>query len=194
MLRFGPSNRPAYGADAVAQARTILKAQPTLTETIAVALRRAGLYREDLSNYRRRSRNAGYLPVVHAFASFQNYEFNKVFRNTEFYPNGDPIREYSSQMPWAETYRFGITAKWNLSGTVYRQDESIALRIGRMNRYAEERLRDTVTALYAERNRLLFARAVDEGDSRTFVQKFTHQLTAHLNVLAGNLFKAESAL
>ena len=65
-----------------------------------------------------------------------------------------------------------------------------------MNKYAEERLKDTVTALYAERHRLLFARAVDEGDERTRLYRNLRieELTAHLNVLAGNLFEAESAL
>ena len=65
-----------------------------------------------------------------------------------------------------------------------------------MNKYAEQRLRDTVTALYAERHRHLFARVVEPGDARTqlFRNLRIEELTAHLNVLAGNLFKAESAL
>ncbi|MBV69922.1 MAG: hypothetical protein CMH52_01110 [Myxococcales bacterium] len=191
VLRFGPkASRPIDGDDLVAYRRQIAS-EPDQISVLHKALKRAGLFRPQLVKYRKNSRLMGLLPDLVAAFRWADYDTDRSFSNQLYQFEPINLRGGASQ-----PFMGVVFASWNLAKLVFTSRESIGRRIGRMNRYGEGQLTNTVITLMQERRRLQFDSYVSPGSPRAQLLRNLRleELTAHLNALAGNVYPPVEAL
>ncbi|MEE2755530.1 MAG: hypothetical protein VYA30_02660 [Myxococcota bacterium] len=191
VLRFGPkANRPIDGDDLIAYRRQIAS-EPDEIEVLHKALKRAGLFRPQLVKYRKNSRLMGLLPDLVGALRWAQYDTDRAFSNQLYQLEPINLRGGASQ-----PFMGVVFASWNLAKLVFTSRESIGRRIGRMNRYGEEKLTYTVITLLQERRRLQFDSFVSPGSPRAQLLRNLRleELTAHINALAGNVYPPVEAL
>jgi photosystem II stability/assembly factor-like uncharacterized protein len=196
LVRKPPDQLPP---EAVAEFRDIMRREPTLSESIFRALKDNGLYRGDLTNYRRyQARYRGFAPKLRAGIFYRTLNvrgerdaiFARTAGGTEF---GDIA--YSTNRLTGLQWNVGLY--WNLSTAVFSGDEAPFGRVFGITRKAERKIFTMVSNLYHERRRTQLAILSDPGaDARTTLMRALsmEELTAHLNYLTGDLFPPFQAL
>jgi len=193
VLRYGPPTRARPVSEALLERyRRTVAHEPTQAQAVTAALKRANLYRPDLVAYRQAGRWGALLPSVSAVWARQLLDVSAARR--QVIDTNQMLPERVSDRSGArENSGWAVWAKWDLSRLVFSRSEAPIARIGRTNRYAEWSLRSTVINTFQERRRLLYEAFVDEdADPRAGLMRDLRidELTAHLDVLTGDLFRS----
>ena len=185
-------------ARAIQSYRQMVAAEPTLSQAILSARQRAGVYRGDLSAYRRgRARYRGFAPRFIAGVLYRDVAADSR-RNTLLILDRerqlDEIYAHDGALPGLQ---WQVQLTWDLSDTVFSGDEAPFGRVFEVTNTADFRIRDMVANLYHERRRTQLAMLTDlDADPRTQLMRdlSMEELTAHLNYLTGNIFPPFKAL
>jgi photosystem II stability/assembly factor-like uncharacterized protein len=186
LLRYGAKTMVRFVAQGVERFRSQLAFEPTMGAVITKGLKKAGLDRAELMEFRRGSRDADYYPHLHFVAKVGQYQTERAFLN----PVIDDQRSLEERIADASPLFWGVFLKWDLQELTFSTSEVITRRIARRNLWAERNLRNQIIALYEERQRLMFERvAVEQSPKqRLFTALRLEELTAHLNQITGNMF------
>jgi photosystem II stability/assembly factor-like uncharacterized protein len=173
--------------------RALTQGEPSLRETLLAATKHNGVYTSDVLNYKRRSRFATLLPKVKAGFYARQIDLDHDFEQPFILPD----EVLSQNIGGLDTVGFEVYATWDLRRLVFSRDETPNGRVYSVTRRAEKKIKALVVSLYRERQRLLIQSLLDSDRSESFKMKRRlrlEELTAHLNVLSGDLFNPTPAL
>jgi hypothetical protein len=183
---------------AVRTYREMVASEPTISQAIHAARLRGGVYRGDLSAYRRdRSRWRGYAPKLNADLLYRDVDVDARRAAVQTNDGGVEPRDQASNELFLDGLRWRVLLKWDLSQTIFSGDEAPFGRVFGVTKKADLKIRDVVADLYLERRRTQLAILTDvDADARTQIMRALsmEELTAHLNYLTGDLFPAFKAL
>lgn len=195
VLRYEARPPERMPPEALARYREITRAEPSSSEAVAAALRRAGVSIGEHMAARARARWMGLVPTVRGGAVLRDVSaaaarisFLDQGRPAPGEPLPDPGFLIDGDFP---LFGWEVVGTWDLGALVFTQEEAPIDRYFGTVRHAEWRIRATVIDLYLERRRLQLERLVSPPASaraELMLALRMEELTAHLNALTGGLF------
>lgn len=203
ILRLKPAKPQSIPRDLVQRWRALLAEEPSSAQAIQKALTHAGIWREDLNDYRSNSRFKGLIPKVEAGYYTQSSDVDKGRRSAVLGAPTTPggglggDRQYVWDPQLIQRDFWWVMGRWDLKALFFNADEIPTGRVESTIRYLERMLRLSVLDMYLERRRLQLEQMMGANDSpRANLMRNLRleELTAHLNVLTGGIFKPYQAL
>ncbi len=198
VLRLERREPDTIGTGSLQSFKDLIASEPTVSQAIHAARKRGGVYRGDLSAYRRdRARYRGLAPRLHAGIFYRDFDTRgsrDVLQRNDDRIEPLPFAFSRQTQPGLQWHAF---LNWNLSDIVFSGDEAPFGRVFGVTNFADAKLRDIVSNLYTERRRTQLAMLIDlDADTRTRLMRALsmEELTAHLNYLTGDLFPPFKAL
>lgn len=200
ILKLSPGSLREVPPDLLARWKRLTGTEPGASLTVETAVRRAGVYRGDLTEQRRSSRLKALLPRlrtswVYAQQSGQNDAVSRLLGGVPT-ASGQLEPQLRNQSP-ASAWGVFAHMSWSLGGTVFSLSEAPIDRVDGVSRDAEWKIRSTTLALYLERRRLqlqMITEPTQDARQQLMRDLRMEELTAHLNVLTGDLFTPYQAL
>lgn len=178
--------------------REIIANEPTISQAIHAARKRSGVFRGDLSAYRRsRARLRGLAPRLRADLMYRDIDTDGARDALQTEDGGVEARNLANSAQGLGGLQWQVMLNWNLSNTVFSGDEAPFGRVFGVTNRADYKVRDMVANLYHERRRTQLAMLTDlDADGRTQIMRALsmEEVTAHLNYLTGDLFPPFKAL
>ena len=183
-----PSNVRGYS-----ELKARLQREPSMTEVVSAALRKAGLHREIRLELEKKARNSAWLPRIDTFFATRNADIGFNLRNFILKDTGELTNQNDGLFSYSV---WGAFLNWNLFELIAHQGEHALHKRESKFKKRESDLRSFVINLYQERFNLITSLELDPRDQRTTLMRHLRleELTAHLNQIAGNLFPPVDAL
>lgn len=193
VARIAAGPQPPAPPHVEARFRTLIESEPGLREAVAVALERAGVAPDEIAARQRRARWTGAVPALDLGLGWRSVPVVTGFGNPLQFPD-QPL--LSTQTQAVGRLNMLAVARWDLADLVFGGREVEARRTTAAARALEDALRATVARLFEERRRLQYEALLGASDLRAGLMRDLRleELTAHLNVLTGDLFAPSSAL
>ena len=169
-----------------------LRDAPTMSEIVNATLKRAGVHRGDRMQIRSFSRMRGLLPRIDAFYVQRSAPVDFQINNFLLKATGEVTNDNTGSFDYSV---WGAFASWDLSQLIHSRSELPNSEREERARKIESNLRTLVINLYQERVNLIASLELDpRGPRVTLMRRLRlEELTAHINVLSGDLlipFKA----
>ncbi len=190
VLKLTPGSALASTPGLRARYEAATRGEPSADQAVQAALDRAGVSLSDTLDARASARWAALLPRVHAGASILNVRLDSTREQLSL----DEIVNFNRG--GIEQFNAEIFATWDLARLAYSGEEPPVGRTFSLNRAAEGRLREIVLNLHMERRRLIIKDLTDPdagAAERLPRQLRLEELTAHLNILTGDLYNNPDA-
>ena len=194
LLRIS-SKPPKQANDAVlTDVQAMLAREPSLSQAMDAAFKNYGVHRGQLSNMRKRATLQALMPKFNVFGGFMKVTSNAdLLVNVNLADQGQRLTlerfEPGAQLPY-----YGAMLKWDLSTLLFHFEEAPYGRYFQQNNALYFNLKFEIQRLFEERRRLLIRLAtVQRSDVKTrlSMQLRLEELTAHLDVHTGGLYKTE---
>lgn len=194
LLKLAYRAPPAISSDLYRLLRDQLAQEPSMSEAVDTALRNAGVHQEERLKLKQRARWSALLPQLEAFYVQRNAPIDFTFTLSNFFiGTEEAVNTNEGSFNYG---MWGAFASWDLLALIAHPREA---KLGRGASRAEElsvSLRELIIRLYQERIMLIASLSFSPKDERTTLMRYLRleELTAHLNLLAGDLFVPFNAL
>lgn len=198
LLRLTQRALASYNPRKVRALELQIEAEPTLTDTLRVALQVNNAWRADLNDIRQRARASQWMPLLQVEfwagrAQAELFTSNREI-DAEFDPNNADAYPRSTSGE-VTNLSLLLNATWDLPSLVFHADELPQGRVFDNNEARARRLHDVIISIYTERRRLQLEAAVEERPDprRSALRRLRlEELTVQLNLLTNGMFAVAS--